>query len=110
MSPKFRIELPRIDYLPGEMVTGRVVVTEPGHSRRLEISLGFWEASAKTFTARARHVPGPVLHTGTLQLDAFLPFTIRIPLDALPNATGPHGMLFWAVEAHSTSSAEIPWS
>jgi hypothetical protein len=55
-------------------------------------------------------VPGPVLHTGTLQLDAFLPFTIRIPLDALPNATGPHGMLFWAVEAHSTSSAEIPWS
>jgi hypothetical protein len=66
MSPKFRIELPRIDYLPGgEMVTGRVVVTEPGHSRRLEISLGFWEASAKTFTARARHVPGPVLHTGT---------------------------------------------
>jgi hypothetical protein len=101
VSPKFRIELPLINYLPGEMVTGRVVVTEPGHSRRLEISLTFWEVSAKTFTARPRHVPGSVLHTGKLQLDTVMPFSIRIPADALPNAVGPHGVLFWAVEVRS---------
>lgn len=101
MSPRFRIELPSRNYLPGEIVTGRVVITAPGHSRRLQVSLSFRELSAETFTARPRHVPGPIVHTGMLRLDAVLPFSIKIPADALPNAVGQHGMLHWTVDVRS---------
>jgi hypothetical protein len=97
---KLEVELDRHELRPGEAVEGTVRVVEGGGSRRLTVALLFRERTAD-YSEVAREVPGPELCAGDLEAGASFRFAIRLPDDALPPVSSPHGAIWWEVDAKS---------
>lgn len=101
MSPRLELQLDRDRFSPGETVTGTVLVTEGGSSRRLEVTLDYHERGEDEYQRVAQSLSGGELHTGDLATGASYPFSIELPADALPSYKSNHGELWWELDARS---------
>jgi hypothetical protein len=100
MSPRLEIQLEQERFVPGETVTGTVLILEGGRSRALEITLSFRE-STEQGDHTSVSLAGGNLHRGDLATGASYTFAVELPRDALPNYKSKHGELYWELDAHS---------
>jgi hypothetical protein len=96
---KLAIELDAERVAAGEEVRGRVLVQEGGSSRSLTLTVSFRERSPAY--VETRFSDGGVIHEGNLATGQAVEFRFTMPNEALPNARGRHGELFWELEAVS---------
>jgi hypothetical protein len=97
---RLSVELDRDRFAPGDAVEGSVRVLDGGRSRRLSVALLYRERS-EDYGEIAREVPGPELHRGDLESGQTFRFAVRLPEDALPATSSPHGRLWWEVDVKS---------
>ena len=97
-KPSLKLELDRESAGPGDSVTGQVRVEKGGSCRRLVAELVYAERTADYSGATVR-VPAAPLHEGDLADGLEFPFSLRLPADALPNQSSPHGAVQWVVHA-----------
>jgi hypothetical protein len=83
---------------PGDRVRGTVFVREGGRCRSLQVALSCYERSPG-YREVVRTEGATELHTGDLYSGQELPFDLSLPADALPNFSGRHGEIAWAVDA-----------
>lgn len=86
---------------PGATVTGSVLVLEGGAARSLTASLEFHEDSNSGGNRVANSISTEPLHEGELEAGMQFPFTLALPVDALPNYRSENGELYWEVHARS---------
>ena len=108
----------RDEYAPGDTVDGVLVAREAIKAREVTADLRYVDESADYLEGLV-HGASAVLHSGSLEEGQELPFSFRLPDDALPNwearseptevkqlgpftmtkSEGSDGHLYWAVEA-----------
>ena len=84
---------------PGATVTGSVLVLEGGAARSLTTSLEFHEDSNSGGNRVVNSISTEPLHEGELEAGMQFPFTLKLPVDALPNYRSDNGELYWEVHA-----------
>lgn len=105
MSARFRLDLTRERYTPGDTIRGEVVVLEGGDSRSLEVLLEYIEEAEDDYSAVAASVSTGALHAGDLATGMSFNFELDLPEDAFPNYRSEHGELYWQLDVKSDQLA-----
>jgi hypothetical protein len=98
VSVRFRLQLERDRYKPGDAVRGTILVLEGGASRSLEALLEYIEETAD-YREVAISISSGQLHDRDLRTGTSFEFELALPRDALPNYASEHGELYWQVDA-----------
>jgi hypothetical protein len=81
---KFKVRFARDAYGPGDTVDGVLVATEPVKARVVKAELRYVDVSPD-YVEGVTHESSGALHQGQLEPGTELPFTLRLPSEALPN-------------------------
>lgn len=100
MSIVFDVQLDRERFVPGDRVSGTVVVRQGGSSRSLQVLLEYHEKVEDYDEVAMELTTGP-LHSGDLETGSSFSFELTLPPDALPNCSSAHGALFWQIDVKS---------
>jgi hypothetical protein len=104
---RLRVEVDGEPLAAGAAVAGRVVLEEGGSARSLSVRLAFVERT-KDFEKVAREAETAVLAEGELADGAALPFSLRLPGDALPQVETAHARIGWEVRARADRPGPDP--
>jgi hypothetical protein len=104
VSPRFRLELDRARYAPGDTIKGTVLILEGGDSHLLEALLEYCEETSD-YSEVAVRIPSGPLHEGELTTGTSFEFELGLPPDALPNYKSRHGELYWQLDVKSEELA-----
>jgi len=100
VSVAFALQLDRERFVPGDTVSGTVVVRAGGSSRSLQVLLEYHEKVQDYDEVAVELTTGP-LHKGDLETGSSFSFELTLPADALPNCASAHGALFWQLDVKS---------
>src|SRR5262249_25490979 len=104
---RLRVEVDGEPLAPGGAVAGRVGVDEGGNARSLSVRLAFVERT-KDFDGVRGEAETVVLAEGELADGAVLPFSLRLPGDALPQVATAHARIGWEVRARADRPGPDP--
>jgi hypothetical protein len=96
--PKITLTIDGAAFAPGAEVTGRVDVTDSGHSRKLEVALHCHDSTADYKGVSWTGI-GPPLASGNLTAPQSYNFSLVLPPDAAPNFSSGGATIWWEVEA-----------
>ncbi len=96
---KLGLELAAESVAPGETVAGRIKVVEGGDSRKLTLTLTFYEHT-RDFTIPAAQTSA-VVHQGAVTTGDSYEFSFALPEDAVPSVETKNGKLYWELELRS---------
>jgi hypothetical protein len=99
VSLNLELQLERESFLPGEPVTGTVLVVESGGSRGLEAALELHEKSPDYEETPV--TVAQALHVGDLETGQSFDFSLQLPDTAVPGYRSEHGELYWQVDVKS---------
>jgi hypothetical protein len=98
-------------YGPGDVVEGAIVATEPLDRLRSVNAYLRYVAKSPSFTSGATHDSLVPLHQGPLAQGQEIPFSFRLPADALPNWEDPktdgYGTLGWSIVTETDVAAGL---
>jgi hypothetical protein len=95
---RLEIEVEPGAHAPGALVRGTVFVREGGACRSLGVALRRYERSPG-YRDLVRGERAIELHAGDLRGGQRFPFELALPADAMPDISGRHGEVGWAVDA-----------
>lgn len=92
-SGPLEIRLNEASYGPGDTVSGTVVVTEDVKARSIGVELRYLDEASSGYAGSVVAASSGPLQQGDLPAGAELPFSLRMPADALPSWSGDPGSL-----------------